>query len=57
VELVGPPQLHDGPERTVAVQLLAPDAAVSLLAGKGRAWEADLYRLAAAHRAVDSSPR
>jgi NUDIX domain len=41
VELVGPPQLHAGPERTVAVEVLAPDAAVSLLAAKGRAWEAD----------------
>jgi 8-oxo-dGTP diphosphatase len=57
VELVGPPQLHDGPERTVTVQVLAPDAAVSLLAAKGRAWEADLYRLAAARRSVDNSPR
>jgi 8-oxo-dGTP diphosphatase len=57
VKLVGPPQLHDGPERTVAVEVLAPDAAVSLLAAKGRAWEADLYRLAAARRAVDNSPR
>jgi 8-oxo-dGTP diphosphatase len=57
VELIGPPQPHDGPERTVAVEVLALDAAVSLLAGKGRAWEADLYRLAAARRAVDSSSR
>ena len=51
VELVGPPGLHDGPEGTVAVQVLAPDAAVSLLAAKGRAWEADVYRLAANRRA------
>ena len=56
VELVGPPQLDDGPERTVAVEVLAPDAAVSLLAAKGRAWEADLYRLAANRRAVDLTP-
>jgi 8-oxo-dGTP diphosphatase len=35
VELVGPPQLNDGPERTVAVQVLAPEAAVSLLVAKG----------------------
>jgi 8-oxo-dGTP diphosphatase len=56
VELVGPPQFHDGLERTVAVQVLAPDAAVSLLAAKGRAWEADLYRLAANRRAADLKP-
>jgi 8-oxo-dGTP diphosphatase len=53
VELVGPPQLDYGPERTVAVEVVAPDAAVSLLAAKGRAWEADLYRLAANRRAAD----
>ena len=56
VELVGPPQLQDGPERTVAVEVLAPEAAVSLLAAKGRAWEADLYRLAANRRAGDLTP-
>jgi hypothetical protein len=56
VELVGPPQLQDGPERTVAVEVLAPGAAVSLLAGKGRPWEAELYRLAASHRAADHTP-
>ena len=56
MELVGPPQLHDGPERTVAVQVLTPEAAVSLLAAKGRAWEADLYRLAANRRAGDLTP-
>jgi hypothetical protein len=55
VELVGPPQPNDGPERMVAVQVLAPDAAVSL-AAKGRAWEADLYRLAANRRAADLKP-
>jgi len=52
VELIGPPQFHDGPERTIAVEVLAPDEAVSFLAGKGRAWEADLYRLAADRRAA-----
>jgi 8-oxo-dGTP diphosphatase len=57
VELVGSPQLNDGAERTVAVEVLRPDVAVTLLADKGRAWEADLYRLAAARRAVDNSPR
>jgi 8-oxo-dGTP pyrophosphatase MutT (NUDIX family) len=57
VELVGPPQPNEGPERTVVVEVLAPDAAVSLLAAKGRAWEADLYRLAAARRAADNSAR
>jgi|Tabmets5t2r1_1033131.scaffolds.fasta_scaffold12947_3 8-oxo-dGTP diphosphatase len=56
VELVGPPQLHDGPERTVAVEVLPPDEAVSLLAGKGRVWEADLYRLAAERRAAATQP-
>jgi 8-oxo-dGTP pyrophosphatase MutT (NUDIX family) len=44
------------PERTVAVEVLAPEAAVSLLAGRGRAWEADLYRLAANRRALDLKP-
>ena len=56
VELVGLPQLCDGPERAVAVEVLAPDAAVSLLAARGRTWEADLYRLAANRRAVDLKP-
>jgi hypothetical protein len=36
--------------------VLAPDAAVSLLAGKGQAGEADLYRLAANRRAADRTP-
>jgi 8-oxo-dGTP diphosphatase len=56
VELVGPPQLHDSIERTIAVEVLPPDQAVSFLAGKGRAWEADLYRLAAKRRAADPHP-
>jgi 8-oxo-dGTP diphosphatase len=54
VELVGPPQLRDGPERTVTVEVLPPAAAVAFLAGKGRAWEAELYRLAARRRAAQS---
>jgi hypothetical protein len=37
VELVGLPQLRDGPERADAVEVLTPEAAVSLLASKGRA--------------------
>jgi hypothetical protein len=45
VELVGPPQLDDGPDRSVAVEVVAPDAAVALLAARGWKWEADLYRL------------
>lgn len=56
VELIGLPQLSDSPERTVAVETLAPEAAVSLLAAKGRAWEAELYRLAANRRAADLKP-
>jgi 8-oxo-dGTP diphosphatase len=52
VELVGPPQLHDSTERTVAVEVMAPARAVSFLAAKGRAWGADLYRLAAICRAT-----
>jgi hypothetical protein len=52
VELAGPPQAHDSTERTVAVEVMAPDQAVSFLAGKGRAWEADLYRLAAERHAA-----
>jgi 8-oxo-dGTP pyrophosphatase MutT (NUDIX family) len=56
VELVGPPQLHAGPERTVAVEVMPPDEAASFLAGKGRAWEADLYRLAAERRAAAPQP-
>jgi hypothetical protein len=27
VELVGPPRIEDGPERTVAIEVVAPDAA------------------------------
>jgi hypothetical protein len=54
--LVGPPQLQDGPARTVAVQTLTPEAARSLLAAKGRAWEAELYRLAVSRRAGDRTP-
>jgi hypothetical protein len=42
--------------RVYAVQVLAPEAAVSLLAAKGRAWKADLYRLAANRRAADLTP-
>jgi 8-oxo-dGTP diphosphatase len=56
VELVGAPLLRDGSERTV-VRVVPPAEAVRLLAGKGRSWEAELYRLAAARRAVDSSSR
>jgi hypothetical protein len=56
VELVGPPQLHDGPERTVAVEVMPPDEAVSFLTGKGRPWEADLYRLAVERRAAAAQP-
>jgi 8-oxo-dGTP diphosphatase len=56
VELPGPPRLHDRPERTVAVEVMAPDRAVSFLAAKGRAWEADLYRLAADRRAAGTRP-
>lgn len=52
VELLGPPQLRDGIERTVAVLVMPPQQAVWLLADKGRAWEADLYRLAAERRAA-----
>jgi 8-oxo-dGTP diphosphatase len=54
VELVGPPQLRDGAERIVAVEVLPPAEAASFLAGKGQAWEADLYRLAAERR--DAGP-
>ena len=57
VELVGPPLLDDSSERTIAVEVLPPDEAVSLLAGKSRSWEADLYRLAANRRAADLTPR
>ena len=56
IELVGPPQLQDDAERTIAIEVLAPDAAVSLLAAKGRAWEAELYRLAANRRAGNRTP-
>jgi ADP-ribose pyrophosphatase YjhB (NUDIX family) len=57
VELVGAPQLRDDAERTVAVRVMPPTEAASLLAGKGRSWEAELYRLAAERRTVDISPR
>jgi 8-oxo-dGTP diphosphatase len=55
VELVGAPQLREGAERTVAVKVMPPRQAASFLAGKGRAWEADLYRLAARRRAADTA--
>jgi 8-oxo-dGTP diphosphatase len=51
VELVGPPEVPEGRERTVAVRLLTPERAAAFLAGKGKAWDADLYRLAARLRA------
>jgi hypothetical protein len=35
---------------------MAPAQAVSFLAAKGRAWEADLYRLAAMRRAMTPRP-
>jgi hypothetical protein len=56
VALIGPPHLRDGIERTVAVMVMPPEQAVWLLADKGRAWEADLYRLAAQCRAAAVSP-
>jgi 8-oxo-dGTP diphosphatase len=52
VELVGPPQLSESTERTVAVKVMTLDQVVAFLASKGRAWEADLYRLAARRRAA-----
>jgi 8-oxo-dGTP diphosphatase len=54
IELVGPPQLHGGAERTVAVKIMPPDQAASFLASMDRAWEADLYRLAAERRTADT---
>ena len=57
VELVGPPHLlRDGTQRTVAVMVMPPKQAVWFLADNGRAWEADLYRLAAECRAAAFSP-
>jgi ADP-ribose pyrophosphatase YjhB (NUDIX family) len=53
VEVVGPPQLSKRTERTVAVKVMTLDQVVAFLASKGRAWEADLYRLAATRRAAD----
>jgi hypothetical protein len=35
---------------------MPPEQAASFLAGKGRAWEADLYRLAAKRRTTDATP-
>lgn len=53
VELVGPPEVPvEGGEGIAAVEVLPPDQAVALLAGNGRAWEADLYRLATTLRRV-----
>jgi 8-oxo-dGTP diphosphatase len=40
VELVGAPQLRDGAERIVAVEVMPPRQAASFLAGKGQAWQA-----------------
>jgi 8-oxo-dGTP diphosphatase len=56
VELVGSPRPRDSAERTVAVRVLPPEQAASFLAGKGRAWEAELYRLALARRAAHATP-
>jgi 8-oxo-dGTP diphosphatase len=55
VELVSPPQLHDGVEHTVTVEVLPPDRAASFLAGKGRTWEAELYRLGPSSSATTST--
>jgi 8-oxo-dGTP diphosphatase len=55
VELVGSPQLRDGAEHTIAVKVMPPAEAASFLAGKGRAWEADLYRLAAKRRTTGTT--
>jgi 8-oxo-dGTP diphosphatase len=55
VELVGAPEVPArGGEGIVAVEVLPAERAVALLAGKGRAWEADLYRLAATLRRAPS---
>jgi 8-oxo-dGTP diphosphatase len=57
VELVGPPQHSDSTERTLAVTVMTPDQAMAFLAGKGRPWDAELYRLAATRRAADLTAR
>jgi 8-oxo-dGTP pyrophosphatase MutT (NUDIX family) len=46
VELVGPPEAPDGGGRGTAVKVLPPRQAAAFLAREGRAWEAELYRLA-----------
>jgi len=47
VELVGAPEVPAGGEGIVAVEVMPSEQAVAFLVGKGRPWEADLYRLAA----------
>jgi 8-oxo-dGTP pyrophosphatase MutT (NUDIX family) len=50
VELVGAPDAADAPAgggaRTGEVLVMPPERAAAFLSGKGRAWEAELYRLA-----------
>jgi len=56
VELVGAPEVPAGGEGIVAVRVMPPERAAAFLAGKGRPWEADLYRLADRLRRDPSAP-
>src|SRR6266511_911325 len=56
VELVGAPEIPVGGEGIVAVRVMPPERAAAFLAGKGRPWEADLYRLADRLRRDPSAP-
>jgi hypothetical protein len=49
-QLLGPPRPVDGGERISAVEVMAPGRAAAFLRRRGRAWEADLYRLATRRR-------
>lgn len=51
VEIAGAPAIVTGGERTTAVEVMPVEHAAAFLARKGKTWEADLYRLAAALRA------
>jgi 8-oxo-dGTP diphosphatase len=47
IELVGAPEAPDDGGRGADVKVMPPERAAAFLSGRGRAWEAELYRLAA----------
>jgi 8-oxo-dGTP diphosphatase len=57
VEFVGAPLPRTGEDPTVAVEALPTERAIEFLAGVGRRWEADLYRLATDLRRTAANSR